>query len=185
MANRSKFALVLTAIVSLAPAFAQAQSLHAPAASPSIDVLDADSRATGNRKATAIAIGKAIFRTEWPAQVLKVYANAVDAHEVAGLTVSGVKFHEPLTKPEFFDEIAQLVSVAFASSSVEEVDIWATVPLSVGRGIVVSGDLAKPTSRTVFTLSVRRGETPAALASRLRSGRGVFVDEEWARAALK
>lgn len=169
----------------LAPAFARAQDLHAPAASPSIDVLDAGSRATGNRKATAVIIGKTIFRTEWPAQVLKVYASGIDAHEVAGLTVSGVKFHEPLTKREFLDEIQQLVSLAFASAPVEEVDIWATVPLSIGKGIVVSGDLAKPTSRTVFTLSVRRGETPSALASRLRAGRGIFVDEEWAHAALK
>ncbi|MGZ3518325.1 MAG: hypothetical protein ACXVAM_14220 [Vulcanimicrobiaceae bacterium] len=182
---RSRINAVALAVMLLAPAFAQAQELRAPAASPSVDVLDAASRAMGNRKAAAIAIGKAIFRTEWPAQVLKIYANGIDAHEVAGLTVSGVKFHQPLTRPEFLEEIRQLVGLAFASAPVDEVDIWATVPLSVGKGIVVSGDLAKPTSRTVFTLSVRRGESTTALASRLRAGRGVFVDEEWAHAALK
>ncbi|MDQ2871900.1 MAG: hypothetical protein M3R35_02080 [Candidatus Eremiobacteraeota bacterium] len=158
--------------------------MDAPA-SPIVDTLDANLRSSGNDRATAIAIGKSIFRTEWPAQVLKVYADQFESHRVAGLDVSGVKFHAPLDRARFFAEVRSLAAAVFASSPVEEVDIWATVPLSVGKGIVVSGDLARPTNRTVFTVSVLRGESSAALASRLRARRAVFLDEEWASTALK
>ena len=52
-----------------------------------------------------------------------------------------------------------LIARAFAAApAAEEVDLWVTVPIAVGKGLVVSGDLAVPTTRTVFTLSVRRGE---------------------------
>jgi hypothetical protein len=61
----------------------------------------------------------------------------------------------------------------------------ATVPLRVGKDIIVAGDLAKPTSRTVFTLSVRRGESVASLLRRMRQGDGVFWDQDWTRSGLK
>jgi len=117
---------------------------------------------------------------------MQVAANEMGAHLVLGLRISGVHFHRPLTRDQFYAEIASLVGECFAAApQAEEIDIWTTVPLSVGKGVVVAGDLAKPTSRTVFTLSARRGEAPSSLAERLRGGEDVFVDEEWARTAFK
>lgn len=133
----------------------------------------------------AIRIGRALFATQWSAQILKVYADGAGGHHVAGLRLSGVHFHRPLTRGAFVREVAALVSRTFAAAPVEEVDVWAAIPLSVGRGVVVSGDLAKPTSRTVFTISVRRGEPSAQIVSRMTGGRDVFWDQEWARTALK
>ncbi len=130
-------------------------------------------------------IGRALFATTWPAQVLNVYADGIPQHEIAGLHVSGVHFHHPLTNAQFTAEIADLVERAFAAAPVEEVDVWASVPLSVGKGIVVSGDLAKPTFRTVFTLTVRRGESTASMIARMRQGHGVFWDQEWKQTAFK
>lgn len=156
------------------------------AAAPSVADLDAHARATGNRKDVAVAVGDQVFRQQWPAQVMQVAANEMGTHLVLGLRVSGVHFHRPLTREEFYEEIASLVGECFAAApQAEEIDVWTTVPLSVGKGVVVAGDLAKPTSRTVFTLSARRAETSAALAERLRGGEDVFVDEEWARTAFK
>jgi len=129
-------------------------------------------------------IGKSLFRTTWPAQVLNVYADGIGDYVVAGLRISGVHFHRTLTRDQFLDEIAELVRRAFAASPAKEIDVWASVPLDVGKGVVVAGDLAKPTSRTVFTVSVRRGENAAALLSRMRRGDGIFWDQDWERTAL-
>ena len=83
-------------------------------------------------------------------------------------------------------EIAALVERAFAvSPEVEEVDVWASVPIDVGKGVVVSGDLAKPTTRTVFSLSVRRGEPPSSVAERAQKGPGAFWDQAWAATAFQ
>ena len=133
----------------------------------------------------AIAIGRALFKTRWPAQVLNVYVDGVGTHEIAGLRLSGAHFHHSLTRAEFAEEIAALVNQTFAASSVEEVDAWASVPLRVGKDVVVAGDLARPSARTVFTISTRRSEPNAALVRRIRTGVGVFWDQEWARTALK
>ena len=155
------------------------------AASPSVADLDAHSRAGGNRLDIATSVGEQLFSTTWPAQVMQVLANEDGSHIVLGLRVSGVKFHAALTRDAFDREVMDLVARAFAAApAAEEVDLWATVPISVGKGIVVSGDLAKPTTRTVFTVSVRRGESADSLAARLRSGANVFVDQEWASTAF-
>lgn len=153
---------------------------------PSVADLDAHARATGNRKALAIAVGDRLFSQEWPAQVMQVAANEMSGHLVLGLRLSGVHFHQELTRDQFLSEVGSVVAACFAAAPhAEEVDLWTTVPLGVGKGIVVAGDLARPTSRTVFTLSARRDESPAALAARLRSGQNVYVDEEWERTAFK
>ena len=155
------------------------------AASPSVADLDAHSRAGGNRLDIARAVGEELFTTTWPAQVLQVTANGLDGHVVLGLRVSGVKFHDTMTRELFEREVTDLVQQAFlAAPGAEEVDVWVTVPLDVGKGVVVSGDLAKPTTRTVFTVSVRRNESPLSLAARLRAGANVFLDPEWARVAF-
>jgi len=152
---------------------------------PSVADLDAHSRASGNRIDIATSVGEQLFSTTWPAQVLQVLANQDGTHIVLGLRVNGVKFHGTLTRDAFDREVMDLVARAFAAApAAEEVDLWVTVPLSVGKGVVVSGDLAKPTTRTVFTVSVRRGEGTESLAARLRSGANVFLDQEWASTAF-
>ncbi|HET9392740.1 MAG TPA: hypothetical protein VFO29_04330 [Candidatus Rubrimentiphilum sp.] len=156
-----------------------------PTAPPTVDKLDADARASGNRKAIAVTIGRALFRTRWPAQVLNVYADGFAGHDIAGLRVNGEHFHHTLTRSEFEEEISSLARETFAAAPVDEVDIWVSVPLVVGKDVVVSGDLAVPSSRAVFTVSVRRGESGISFIRRLHAGAGVFWDQEWARTALK
>ena len=143
---------------------------------PTVAELDSVSRAAGNRIDVAEDIGRSVFATKWPAQVSQISANEIDAHLIIGIRVWGVKFHHPITRAEFDAEVASLVAEAFAAvPQAEEVDLWASVPIPVGKGVVVSGDLAKPTTRTVYSASVRRGEKPEA----------TFLDQEWARDAFK
>ncbi len=179
MRNRIKLALALALLIAGPPGIALASA-------PSIATLDAGARASGNRKDIARKIGDALFAIEWPAQVMKVSANETADTLVVGLRVSGVKFHGPLTLAGFESEAITLVERVFAANPrVAEVDLWAAVPLSVGKGVIVSGDLATPTTRNVFTVSVVRTESEAALAARVRARRGIYVDEEWARSTLK
>ena len=153
-------------------------------ASPSVADLDAHSRAGGNRLDIATSVGEALFNSAWPAQVMQVLANEMSGHVVLGLRISGVKFHQPLSRADFDREIEAVISRAFAAApQAEEVDLWVTVPISVGKGLVVSGDLAVPTTRTVFTISVARRQS-AELAAHLRSGTSVFLDQEWAQSAF-
>jgi hypothetical protein len=159
----------------------------ATAYAPSVAQLDAAARATGNRRDLAQRIGGLIFSTRWPAEVSQISANELARHLIVGIRVVGVKFHRPMTRDEFASEIVALVEATFAAApATEEIDLWASVPISVAKGAVVSGDLAKPTSRTVFSLSVRRAESAASLRARLDgAGGGVFWDSEWARTAFR
>jgi hypothetical protein len=150
-----------------------------------VDRLDATARAAGNRKDLAVGIGRALFRTRWPAQVLNVYADGFGGHDIAGLRVSGEHFHHTLSRAQFENEIADIVLQTFEAAPVDEVDVWASVPLQVGKDVVVAGDLARPVSRSVFTVSVLRGERADALIRRMRASRGVYWDQEWARTTLK
>lgn len=159
----------------------------AAAYSPTVAELDAEARAAGNRRDLAQRIGDSVFATEWPAEVSQISVNALDDHMIVGIRILGVKFHRPITRPEFASEIAALAGRAFAAApSAEELDIWASVPIGVAKGVVVSGDLARPTSRTVFSVTARRSESAAALEARLdvRNG-GVFWDEQWAQSAFR
>jgi hypothetical protein len=158
----------------------------ARAHAPSVADLDATSRAAGNRHDVAMAVGEAIFRTTWPAQVFRVSANGFAGHIVLGLGVYGVKFHDPMTRSEFATQISELAQRAFtAAPEAEEVDIWAVVPIEVGKGVIVSGDLAKPTTRTVFTATILRNEPQDLLPEHLLKGPKAYWDEEWARTAFK
>jgi hypothetical protein len=158
----------------------------AAAYSPTVTELDASARAAGNRRDVAQQIGDALFARAWPAEVTQVAANELAGHLIVGIRVLGVKFHRPLTRDDFAAEILSLVESAFkAAPSAEEVDLWTSVPIDVAKDVVVSGDLAKPTSRTVFSISVRRGEGDASLRARLLgNGEGVFWDPQWVRAAF-
>ncbi len=153
---------------------------------PSVADLDATARASGNRRDLAEHIGESVFATEWPAEVSHISANELGSHLIVGIRIWGVKFHKPLTRDEFVDEVVGLVGKTFAAvPSAEEIDVWTSVPIVVGRDVVVSGDLAKPTSRLVFSLTVRRDEPDAKLRARAYSGEGVFWDQEWVRSAFK
>ena len=165
--------IVALALALLAPA-APASAPPQPAA-----VVDSDAaaRAAGNRKADAYRLGLALLAERWPAQVLKIRIDGAAAHAVAGLLLSGVKFHGALDADGFVQEVAALIDRTFAASTVEEVDVWATVPLDVAKGEVVAGDFARPTSRIVFSFTARR--TDRDVLQRLRAGDGVFWAADW------
>jgi hypothetical protein len=154
---------------------------------PSVADLDAAARSVGNRRDIAERIGESIFRTRWAAQVSQISANQFEKHLIVGIRLWGVKFHHPLTRDQFVDEVVAVVQRAFAAApATEEVDLWTSVPITVAKGVVVSGDLAKPTSRTVFSITVRRGESSSALRARVGQGaEDVFWDSVWAKTAFK
>lgn len=178
---RSPISIVAAAILGLGvlPATATAYS-------PTVSQLDAAARAAGNRRDIAQHVGDRVFAKRWAAEVTQIAANELNGHLILGVRLLGVKFHRPLTRDEFVAEVVSVVGLVFAGApSAEEVDLWASVPIDVSKGAVVSGDLAKPTSRTVFSVSVRRGEDAAALQARVLAGtNGVFWDVVWARSAL-
>ncbi|MBV8197248.1 MAG: hypothetical protein JO263_03875 [Candidatus Eremiobacteraeota bacterium] len=162
-------------------------ALPAAAYVPSVADLDAAARAVGNRRDVAQKIGVSVFRTTWSAQVSQISANELGSHLILGIRVWGVKFHRPMTRDEFAGEIVALVGRAFAAApAAEEADVWASVPIDVAKGVVVSGDLAKPTSRTVFSLTTRPSESASSLRSRvIAGGNGVFWDPRWAATAFR
>ena len=168
--------LALTATSSVAFAYA-----------PSVADLDAAARAVGNRRDVAQSIGRAIFRTQWPAEVNQVSANEMDGHLIVGIRIWGVKFHSPMTRAGFVDEVVSLAGDIFSvAPRAEEIDFWAAVPIDVRKDEVVSGDLARPTSRTVFSVTVLRSESAQALHERaMEESDGVFWDALWARDAFK
>ncbi|HEX3463798.1 MAG TPA: hypothetical protein VHS78_07100 [Candidatus Elarobacter sp.] len=133
-------------------------------------------RSSGTDVATARRIAAALLARPLPAQLTRVRCERVGPHVDCGLIVSGTKFHRALDLAAWNAEIAGLVEGAFAAApGVDEVDCWATVPLNAGKGTVVSGDYAKPTAATVFSITVpraRRGDVRVRLAS----GDGVFWD---------
>ncbi|HTD34203.1 MAG TPA: hypothetical protein VK665_11115 [Candidatus Elarobacter sp.] len=140
-------------------------------------------RSAGSDVATARRIAAALLARPLAAQLTRVRCERVGPHVDCGLTVSGTKFHRPLDIAGWDTEIAGLVDGAFAAApEADEIDCWATVPLGAAKGTVVSGDYAKPTAATVFSVTVpraRRGQVRARLAS----GAGVFWDPAF-RASL-
>jgi hypothetical protein len=142
--------------------------------------LNAAARAEGNRKADAVAVGRALFATLWPAQVLKIRIDGEGTHSVAGLMLSGVKFHRRLDPKAFTDEVIALVRGTFAASTVEEVDVWATVPLPKFDQKPVNGEYLQPTDRIVYGATVLRSER-STFPARLVRGDDVFWDPGWKR----
>ncbi|HTV72271.1 MAG TPA: hypothetical protein VME66_01010 [Candidatus Acidoferrales bacterium] len=147
-------------------------------ASPPLYVHPED-RSVGTDRPEAIVVARALLTQEWPASVQQVRVDATGTHLVAGIVLSGVKFHRALDVSDFLDEAQALIVRAFAAAPLEEVDLWATVPIRVARGAIVSGDLAVPTSRTVFACSVRRADLPQ-LTGLLHGSADVFWDEAFA-----
>jgi hypothetical protein len=89
--------------------------------------------------------------------------------------------------PDFVDEVVALTGDIFSTApDVEEIDLWAAVPIDVRKDEVVSGDLARPTSRTVFSVTVLRSEGAQALHERaMGESEGVFWDAQWTRDAFR
>lgn len=138
-------------------------------------------RAEGNDPALAERIGVALLSAAFPEPILKVRVLTVPPATVAGIMLSGSKWHRAVTKRQFFADVAAMASLAFARGpELAEVDIWAIVPLAVQPQAQVSGELAVSTSRTVFSTAVRR---PVGNASPTL-GRA-FVDDLWAHQALR
>ncbi|MBV8203414.1 MAG: polysaccharide deacetylase family protein [Candidatus Eremiobacteraeota bacterium] len=117
----------------------------------------AHERIAGNAPDVAEAVAVAILAPRFPEQVLKVHVLALPSATVAGIVLSGVKFHAPVDRRQFAGDVRMMIDRAMqAAPAVDEVDVWATVPLPVVAGAQVSGDYAVPTSRTVFSCAVTR-----------------------------
>ncbi len=154
-------------------------ALAEPPAS-STALIDAEARAAGNHRAQAVALGTVLLARRWPAQVLKIRIDGAGGHAVAGIVVSAVKFHERLDPAAFTAEAVALVNASFAASGVEEVDLWATVPLPVTEEEVNTGDYLRPAAQIVYAATVRRTER-STFGGRLRRGVDVFWDPAWRR----
>ncbi|GAC1299895.1 MAG: hypothetical protein NVSMB19_05270 [Vulcanimicrobiaceae bacterium] len=139
-------------------------------------------RARGNDKPEAMRIGRNLFQITWPVQVTKIRVDVAGRHRVAGLVLSGLKFHTPVTPERFTDEVIELVRRTFAASTVEEVDVWVILPLPTRAHEIVAGDLAHPSSYTVYAVTVRRTERET-FAARLQRGDDVYWQPAW-RATL-
>jgi len=119
----------------------------------------ARSRIEGNAPDVAERVAVALLSGGFPEQILKVRVVRTAPAVVAGIMLSGVKFHEPVNRQTFAADAADMIYRAFASdASVSEVDVWAVVPIPVASDADVSGDMAIPTTRTVFSASVRRDD---------------------------
>ncbi|MDQ6767311.1 MAG: polysaccharide deacetylase family protein [Candidatus Eremiobacteraeota bacterium] len=130
----------------------------APAALANI----ARQRIAGNDPTVAEDVAVALLARGFPEQILKVHVLALRPAIVAGIVLSGVKFHRARSREQFEVDVSKIVQLAFAAApTVNEVDVWATVPVSVSAGQPVSGDYAVPTSRTVFSAAVLRQQVLA------------------------
>lgn len=145
-------------------------------ASPDV-VARATARAEGNDRTRAVALGETLFATVWPAQVLKVRVDSVGEHHVAGILLSGVRFHGRLHQDGFLREVRDLIVTALRNPSIEEVDVWAVIPIRVPKGADVSGPTGEPTTQTVFSATVQRTQYDR-LDTLLRSP-DVFWDPTW------
>lgn len=176
-------ALLAAAFVVAAAAVASAAGLHnAPAG---IDEPRVVQRSAGSDAGAARAIAARLLARTWPAQLTHVRCERAGPHLDCGLVVSGVKFHRALDIRSWNAEIAALIAGAYAAApNADEIDCWATVPLDAGQGTVVSGDYAKPTAATVFSITVPRAGR-GNVVERLASRSGVFWDPAFAESLAK
>jgi hypothetical protein len=117
----------------------------------------AEHRAAGGDKAMAVRVAHALLSPALPLQLTRVRCERVGDNRFCGLTLSGVKFKHRVDVAAFRAEVAGLVRGALAvDPSIAEVDLWVTVPADAGKGAIVSGDFALPSSATVFATTVPR-----------------------------
>lgn len=112
------------------------------------------------------ALFAATYRALPSHNVLKVYAFSAGGYESAGIRFSARVPHEArdLTEPEIASEVVTLIRITFDDfPSVQEVDIWGTVPVAISKMTAVEN--------TVFSISADR-ETYA----QVRNQRGLRND---------
>ncbi len=137
----------------------------------------AELRAAGGDRATALRVANVLFARPLDLQLLRVRCERVAQQSFCGLTLAGVKFHRRLTTALFEREVDGLVRGALAvDPRIAEVDLWVTVPADAGKGAVVSGDFAQPTSATVYAATTPRTQTSAP-----STGANVFWDPSFRR----
>ncbi len=116
-------------------------------------------RIEGNDPALAEGIAVALLAGGFPEQVLKVHVLSFRPATVAGIVLSGVKFHRKRNRAQFEADVKRMLALAFAAApQATEIDVWATVPLDARAGAPVSGDYAVPTSTTVFSAAVTKSQ---------------------------
>ena len=157
--------------------FGHQDASAAPVAAAIVNI--ARKRIEGNAPAVAEGVAVALLARRFPEQILKVHVLSLRPATVAGIVLSGVKFHHTVNREQFEADVADMVHLAFgASPLIDEVDIWATVPLEVGSGLPVSGDYALPTSKTVFSAAVTRAQLGAG--GRANLGK-IYMDPQFLR----
>jgi hypothetical protein len=135
----------------------------------------AEGRAAGGDRATAVRVAHALLARPLDLQLTRVRCERVGAAGYCGLTLSGVKFHRRVDTAAFRAEVDELVRGALAvDPSIAEVDLWVTVPADAGKGAIVSGDFAQPSSATVFATTV-----PRALATSANLEANAFWDPKF------
>ena len=161
---------VISAGVALAVLALGLVPMHASAAD-----YRAEGRAAGGDRATAVRVAHALLARPLDVQLTRVRCERVGTAGFCGLTLSGVKFHRRVDTAVFQAEVDGLVHGAFAvDPTIAEVDLWVTVPADAGKGAIVSGDFAMPTSATVFATTV-----PRASAARPSANANVFWDPKF------
>lgn len=139
----------------------------------------ARARIEGNDQSRAERVAVALLEGAFPEQILKVRVLKAGPAEVAGIMLLGLKFHGPVSTSRFASDVNAMIDRTFAAApSLSEVDVWAVVPIKVSAGVVVSGDLAAATSRTVFSIAATR-DAWAAPRGRQAAVRETFWDETW------
>jgi peptidoglycan/xylan/chitin deacetylase (PgdA/CDA1 family) len=139
----------------IAPLSSRAAMARSSAALRSV----ARKRSEGNAPQIAERVGIALLSGDFPEQILKVKVLKSAPAVVAGIMLSGVKFHARVSRQTFEADVSEMIYRAFtADASISEVDVWAVTPLRVGATAIVSGDLAVPTDRTVFSAAVARAD---------------------------
>jgi hypothetical protein len=120
----------------------------------------AEGRAAGGDRAMAVHVAHVLLAQPLDLQLTRVRCERVGGAGFCGLTLSGVKFHRRVDMAAFAVEVDGLVRGAFAvDAAIAEVDLWVTVPADAGKGAIVSGDFALPSSATVFATTVQRAQS--------------------------
>lgn len=146
-----------------------------PAAHVRIGDYRAEGRAAGGDRATAVRIAHVLLAQPLALQLTRVRCGRAAGASFCGLTLSGVKFKRRVDTATFSSEVDGLVRGAFAvDPAIAEVDLWVTVPADAGKGAIVSGDFALPSSATVFATTV-----PRARAAHASAGNDVFWDPKF------
>jgi hypothetical protein len=153
---------------------ALAFGLSAAVASAAVDYR-AVARSAGGDRALAQRVAHVLLARPLDLQLTRVRCERAAGESFCGLTLSGVKFHHRVDTATFRAEVDALVRGAFAEDpSIAEVDLWVTVPADAGKGAIVSGDFAMPSSATVFATTV-----PRALAGSPSGSANVFWDPKF------